>query len=77
MVMTRRSSNRWDRRYENVCLLLDGEDKLCSSVGDFGTFSVYVLGVALCHIIYVTLGGKVFEYLMKTYRRKISCRYRK
>ena len=41
--MTRRISTKWDRRYENVCLLIDQDEKLCSSVGDLGTFSAYAL----------------------------------
>ena len=45
--MTRRSSTKWDYRYENVCLLLDEEEKLCSSLGDLGSFSVCILGLTL------------------------------
>ena len=39
LVITRRTDKtKWDYRYENVCLLIDNIEKLCSSDGDLGTF---------------------------------------
>ena len=34
--MVKRTSSKWDYRYENVCLVLDDIEKLCSSDGDEG-----------------------------------------
>ena len=36
LVMTKRSETNWDYRYENVCLVLDDVEKLCSSDNDYG-----------------------------------------
>ena len=36
LVMTKRPSTKWDYRYENVCLVLDDVEKLCSSDNDYG-----------------------------------------
>ena len=36
LVMTKRPETNWDYRYENVCLVLDDVEKLCSSDNDYG-----------------------------------------
>ena len=36
LVLIKRSQTDWDYMHENICLVLDGVEKLCSSDGDGG-----------------------------------------